>query len=137
MYLSTGFPAVVGFRLWGDVAVVDSTGRSLGATGARSHGCAGQRTHVRREPGQTALHAVVREHLETFLSEARLRGGGDGLPGFVEQELRELLTCGAMARGFAGFRCDGCAREILVAFSCKGRLGVGNRGKEACGRRVR
>ena len=27
-----------------------------------------------------------------------------------------------MARGFARFRCDGCAREILVAFSCKGRI---------------
>jgi hypothetical protein len=61
---------------------------------------------------------VVREHLETFLAEACLRGGGDGLPRFVERELREFLTCGAMARGFARFRCSGCKREILVAFSC-------------------
>jgi hypothetical protein len=64
------------------------------------------------------LHQVVREHLETFLAEARLRGGGEGLPRFVERELREFLTCGVMARGFARFRCDGCAREMLVAFSC-------------------
>jgi len=42
------------------------------------------------------------------------------VPAFVERELREFLTCGVMARGFARFRCDGCAREILVAFSCKG-----------------
>jgi hypothetical protein len=35
------------------------------------------------------------------LAEARLRGGGDGLPRFVERELREFLTCGVMARGFA------------------------------------
>ncbi len=74
---------------------------------------------------------MVREHLETFLAEARLRGRGEGLPGFVERELRELLTCGAMARGFARFRCDGCAREILVAFSCKGRICP-----SCCGRRM-
>ena len=45
----------------------------------------------------------------------------EGLPRFVERELREFLTCGVMARGFARFRCDGCAREILVAFSCRSR----------------
>jgi hypothetical protein len=75
-------------------------------------------TYVRRQPEQTVLHQVVREHLETFLAEARRRGGGEGLPRFVERELREFVTCGVMARGFARFRCDGCAREILVAFSC-------------------
>jgi hypothetical protein len=74
---------------------------------------------------------VVREHLETFLAEARLRGGGEGLPRFVERELREFVTCGAMARGFARFRCSGCEREILVAFSCKGRICP-----SCCGRRM-
>jgi hypothetical protein len=33
---------------------------------------------VRRRPEQSVLHGVVREHLETFLAEARERGGGDG-----------------------------------------------------------
>jgi len=32
-------------------------------------------TCVRRQPEGTVLHRVVREHLETFLAEARLRGG--------------------------------------------------------------
>jgi hypothetical protein len=64
------------------------------------------------------LHHVVREHLETFLAEARLRGGGEGLPRFVGRELREFLSCGVLARGFAHFRCSDCQREILVAFSC-------------------
>ena len=49
----------------------------------------------------------MREHLETFLAEARQRGGGEGVPRFVERELREFLTCGVMARGFARFQCDG------------------------------
>jgi hypothetical protein len=74
---------------------------------------------------------VVLEHLDTFLAEARLRGGGEGLPWFVERELREFLTCGVMARGFARFRCHGCTREILVAFSCKGRICP-----SCCGRRM-
>ena len=48
----------------------------------------GRSTYVRRRPEDTVLHRVVREHLETFLAEARLRGGGEGLPAFVERELR-------------------------------------------------
>jgi len=38
-------------------------------------------TYVRRRPEDTVLHRVVREHLETFLAEARLRRGGEGLAG--------------------------------------------------------
>ena len=87
--------------------VVDSTAEPLGLERPRSPGCAGWHTYVRRQPEGTVLHRVVREHLETFLAEARLRGGGEGLPRFVERELREFLTCGVMAHGFARFRCDG------------------------------
>ena len=111
--------------------MVDSTGEPLGLERPRSPGCAGWHTYVRRQPEGTVLHQVVREHLETFLAEARLRGGGEGLPRFVERELREFLTCGVMAHGFARFRCDGCAREMLVAFSCKGRICP-----SCCGRRM-
>jgi hypothetical protein len=77
------------------------------------------------------LHQVVREHLATFLAEARLRGSGEGLPRFVERELREFLNCGILANGFARFRCRDCQREILVAFSCKGRFCP-----SCCGRRM-
>lgn len=112
--------------------MVDATAEPLGAERARSPGCAGHHTHVRRQPEQSVLHQVVREHLETFLAEVRQRGGGEGLPRFVERELREFLTCGVMARGFARFRCDGCRREILVAFSCKGRGFC----PSCCGRRM-
>jgi hypothetical protein len=50
--------------------------------------------------------------------------------GWVEEDFRAYLPCGILARGFARIRCDDCAAERLVAFSCKGR-GVcpsGNRG---------
>jgi len=70
----------------------------LGAERARSPGCPGQHTYVRRQPERTVLHQVIREHLETFLAEARRRGGGEGLPRFVERELREFLSCGRTGR---------------------------------------
>jgi len=101
------------------------------ATPGKPSLCRARHTLVRRHPEQTVLHQVVREHLETFLAETRARGGGEGLPRFVERELREFVTCGVMARGFARFRCSGCEREILVAFSCKGRICP-----SCCGRRM-
>ena len=74
-----------------------------------------------RQAERGVLHAVVRTHLETFLREAAHRADGAGLPQFVEQEFREFLTCGVLAHGFARLRCDTCALERLVPFSCKGR----------------
>lgn len=78
-------------------------------------------TYRPRQPERGVLHAVVRTHLETFLREAAQRADGAGLPQFVEQEFREFLTCGVLAHGFARLRCDTCAEERLVPFSCKGR----------------
>ncbi len=74
-----------------------------------------------RDAERGVLHTVVRAHLETFLREAAHRAGGGGLPRFVEQEFRDFLTCGVLAHGFARLRCDACAFERLVPFSCKGR----------------
>ena len=82
-----------------------------GSEPARPLGCAGHRTQIRRHPEESVLHQVVREHLETFLLEAHLRGGGEGLPRFVERELREFLTCG-------------------VTRNANGKQGTGNRKRE-------
>ena len=38
-----------------------------------------------------------------------------------EREFREFLMCGVFEHGVARFRCEGCGREHLVPFSCKGR----------------
>ena len=75
----------------------------------------------RREPEKTVLHAIVRDHLETFLEEPRQRDG-HGYPIFLEREFRRHLDCGLLQRGFARLRCPECHFERLVAFSCKGRL---------------
>ncbi len=81
------------------------------------------RGYQRRTPETTALYAVVRDHLETFLDDARMRStSGAGYPQFIEREFRRYLDCGILARGFARVRCASCGFERLVAFSCKGRL---------------
>jgi hypothetical protein len=74
-----------------------------------------------RDAEHTVLHQVIGEHLEAFLRAAAQAGEGVGLPAFVEREFREFLTCGVFEHGLARFRCEGCAREHLLPFSCKGR----------------
>jgi hypothetical protein len=74
-----------------------------------------------RRPAGTVLHRIVQDHLETFLAQAARFRDGDGLPPFVEHAFRDFLRCGFLAGGFARFRCDGCALDRLVPFSCKGR----------------
>jgi AraC-like DNA-binding protein len=61
------------------------------------------------------------DHLEAFLDAVAEAGDGAGLPQFVEREFREFLLCGVFEGGVARFQCEGCAREHLVPFSCKGR----------------
>jgi hypothetical protein len=75
----------------------------------------------RREPESTLLHATVRAHLKTFLTQVEQRSDGAGLPRFVVSEFERYLSCGILANGFARVRCASCGDEMLVAFSCKGR----------------
>ena len=74
-----------------------------------------------RDAEHTVLHQVVAEHLEAFLGAVAEAGDGSSLPQFVEREFREFLACGVFESGVARFRCEGCAREHFVPFSCKGR----------------
>ncbi|MBM4363690.1 MAG: transposase, partial [Deltaproteobacteria bacterium] len=78
------------------------------------------RQHQRHRPESTPLHAVVRDHLETFLAAAR-EDHGKALPRYVEAEMRAYLACGILAHGFLRARCNACGKDLLVAFSCKRR----------------
>jgi hypothetical protein len=81
------------------------------------------RGYQRRTPETTALYAVIRDNLETFLDDSRQRSvTGLGYPEFIEKEFRRYLDCGILSRGFARVRCESCGFDRLVAFSCKGRL---------------
>jgi hypothetical protein len=74
-----------------------------------------------RTPERDVLRGLVADHFESFRARAAARADGGGLPSFVEREFRAYVTCGALAGGFARFRCRGCGAERLVAFSCKRR----------------
>jgi len=74
-----------------------------------------------RDAEHTVLHQVIAEHLEAFLRAVAEAGDGAGLPQFVEREFRDFLLCGVYEAGVARFRCEGCGREHLLPFSCKGR----------------
>jgi hypothetical protein len=76
---------------------------------------------LRRDATTAPLHALVREHLETFLARFEDEHGGRRLPRYVENELRAFLACGDPAHGFCRIHCPGCASDLLVPFSCKGR----------------
>jgi hypothetical protein len=79
---------------------------------------ASARPYQRREPENSILHKIVREHLDTFLDEVR-QHQDKGLPNYVENELREFMACGVLGRGFVRAVCTQCGRTLFVGFSCK------------------
>jgi hypothetical protein len=89
---------------------------------AAHHTSTTSRGYTRRQPETTVLYGVVHDHLPTLLDLARDRSEhGFGYPRFVAREFEKFLTCGLLCRGFVRVRCDACAEERLVAFSCKTR----------------
>ena len=78
-----------------------------------------QPQYQRRRPEQTPLYRLVREHYATFAAEVEAQGAS--LPPFVKDEFEAYLDCGILAHGFLRLTCDTCARDTLVAFSCKRR----------------
>ena len=74
-----------------------------------------------RDAEHTVLNQVVAENLRAFLGAVAEAGDGAGLPLFVEREFRAFLMCRVFEGGVARFRCEDCAREHLVPFSCNGR----------------
>jgi transposase-like zinc-binding protein len=74
-----------------------------------------------RRPADSALYQVIGAHLETFLARTAGDAESSGLPVFIKREFEAYLRCGILAHGFARVRCESCAFERLVPFSCKGR----------------
>ncbi|MBN1605030.1 MAG: transposase [Polyangiaceae bacterium] len=82
---------------------------------------ASPRPYQRHEPESTVLYRVVADNLETFLAEARERHD-NGLPKYVEKELRDYLACGILSRGYVLGICSACGRQLFVPLSCKKRV---------------
>jgi hypothetical protein len=68
--------------------------------------------YARREPENTVLHRIVREHLATFLATVR-EERGKSLPRYVEEELRRYLRYGIPAYGFLRVVCSNSCFAIL------------------------
>ena len=78
-------------------------------------------TYEPRDPSRTVLYTVIADHLETFLASCEADPDTKGLPAYVQREFYDYLQCGILAHGFLRLGCDTCQKELLLAFSCKGR----------------
>ena len=86
---------------------------------ARGHqaGPALQPRYKRRCPEHTPRYRLVRAHDETFAAAVE-QVSGAGLLQFVNDEFDAYLACELLR-----LTCDACAKDTLVAFSCK-RQGI-------------
>jgi len=76
-----------------------------------------------RRPQASPLFRLVSDHLhrlQTVYDERFARADGPWRP-VVGDVADQFLACGVLEHGFARIRCDACAHEYLLAFSCKCR----------------
>jgi hypothetical protein len=74
--------------------------------------------------GGRKTNVAVRGHQSFSALRGRTAEAHSGVPDWVEEDFRAYLRCGILAHGFARVRCDVCATERLVAFSCSFSLGT-------------
>jgi hypothetical protein len=79
-----------------------------------------------RHPERTLLYTTVADHFETWhalASAGQFDGQGDHHTPkpYVRQAFRKYLECGIFVYGCARCKCDDCAHDYFVAFSCKAR----------------
>ncbi len=75
-----------------------------------------------RETQQSVLVRLLRMHLDDFLERAAGAAHPTHVPPFVERQLRAMVDCGDLTRGFVRLACSSCSGLRVVPFSCKGRL---------------
>jgi hypothetical protein len=76
-----------------------------------------------RRPQASPLFHLVSDHFRAFHAAYEDRFAttyGDWRP-VVREVADKFLACGVLEHGFARVRCDACAHEYLLAFSCKAR----------------
>jgi hypothetical protein len=69
-----------------------------------------------RRPEKTVLFQVIKKHYNTWCKSAE-----PPVPNYIDKEFKNYLGCGILAKGFACAHCEGCHKDFLIAFSCKGR----------------
>ena len=76
-----------------------------------------------RKPRASPLWQCLTRHFHAFLAtyEALFQSRYGFLRPIIPEVVNKFMNCGDLAHGFARVRCDHCAHEYLLAFSCKGR----------------
>lgn len=85
--------------------------------------CAPAGVYKPRRPQASPLFRLVSDHFRAFHAAYEDRFAdtyGDWSP-VVREVADKFLACGVLDHGFARLRCDACAHEYLLAFSCKAR----------------
>ena len=80
------------------------------------------RIYTARDPSESALVTLLRDHLDAFIAAADSDDPTWRLPGFVERVLRAIIPCGDLNHGFVRLECTACRGPRVVPCSCKGRL---------------
>ena len=84
--------------------------------------------YERHRPEQSLLYQTVERYYPDFLEQ--LANQDKSIPRYVQREFEDYLKCGRLEHGFLRVRCEDCHGERLVAFSCKRRGHVIERGPE-------
>jgi len=76
-----------------------------------------------RKTHASPLWQCLSRHFHAFLAayEQRFQPHFGFLRPIIPEVVDKFLDCGDLEQGFARVRCDHCAHEYLLAFSCKGR----------------
>jgi len=76
-----------------------------------------------RQPQLTPLYRLLDTRYEAVKAEweERFESRFGFWRGFVDGAIARYLDCGILENGFARVRCGECRKDMLVAFSCKGR----------------
>jgi ribosomal protein S27E len=79
--------------------------------------------HRARNPRATAIYPLFEIHFDEVRGqwEESLERRCGFWRGFVDEQVQRYLDCGLFESGFARIRCQDCAEEYLLAFSCKTR----------------
>lgn len=81
--------------------------------------CPKQTLYRPRKPEKTPLFQVIKKnYLHWHKNREKLE---TPVPHYIENVFQKYLGCGILAKGFACAHCEGCCKDFLIAFSCKGR----------------
>ena len=74
-----------------------------------------------RRPYEQDLYQALNENLTYYLDPIQFHGNYEHLSKRQEKTFRRFLECGIVAYGFARAHCEGCGKDLIIAFSCRMR----------------